>query len=56
MSCDLVKIMQQEIDWCNKHLPKEFQSHYNFKKGFIQGLKQAKRIIQEEKRCLTKLK
>ena len=46
----VIEILNKEIKWCNEHPDKAF--HKEYRKGFINGLIQAKYLIVEFNKSL----
>lgn len=44
---EVKKIIQSEINWSKEHHAVDYGISEDFKKGFIAGLRQAKRLISE---------
>jgi hypothetical protein len=42
----VLKTIQGEIEWCKTKTAQEIMVHPQYKKGFVAGLKQAKRLLR----------
>jgi hypothetical protein len=44
---EIIQVLQQEIDWCNSEEGQSTNIDYQYRNGYLKGLKQAQYLINE---------